>query len=144
MDLRTPFLGYVIALISSTNLVADQPESIPATSIAISPSGHFISYQGRPLLLLGDSGTQCVVQNLNIDHRKWLDECAARGIRAVHIWSFVAARQKQDGSVTEPRWGYVYPDITPWQRVPSGPLALDQKLPSEVRPSRRLGQRTRE
>lgn len=127
MDLRTPFLGYAIALISSTNLVADQPESIPTTSIAISPSGHFISYQGHPLLLLGDSGTQCVVQNLNIDHRKWLDECATRGIRAVHIWSFVAARQKQDGSVTEPRWGYVYPDTTPWQRMPSGPLAFDQK-----------------
>ncbi|MGQ9652208.1 MAG: putative collagen-binding domain-containing protein, partial [Phycisphaerae bacterium] len=71
-------------------------------------------------------GTQCVMQNTNIDHRAWIDDCAARGIRAVHIWSFVAPRQKQDGSVVESRYGYVYPGITPWARRTSGPDATDQ------------------
>ena len=106
---------------------ASDPETRSTNAIAISPSGHYVTYRGRPLLLLGDSGTQCVTQNLNVDHRQWLDECAARGIRAVHIWSFVATRQQQDASVTEPRWGYVYPDVTPWRRRTSGTPAYDQK-----------------
>jgi hypothetical protein len=107
--------------------IAAGPQSAPKIEIAISPSGHFISYRGRPILLLGDSGTHCGLQNLNFNYRNWLDACASRGLRAVHIWSFVAARQKQDGSVTEPRWGYLYPDASPWRRMTYGPSAYDQK-----------------
>ena len=91
-----------------------------------SPSGHYITYKGEPLLLVGDSGTQVVMQNTNINYRQWIDDCAARGIRAVHVWAFVAPRQKQDGSVIEARYGYVYPGITPWARKTSGADATDQ------------------
>ena len=76
--------------------------------------------------MIGESGTQCVMQDPNINYRDWIDDCAARGIRAVHIWSFIAPRQKQDGSVLEERYGYVYPGITPWARLTSGPNASDQ------------------
>jgi len=93
----------------------------------ISPGGHYVTYDGRTLILVGDSGTQCAAQNSNLDHREWIDDCHDRGIRAVHVWAFIAARQKQDGSVYEDRWGYVYPDITPWARHTSGPPAKDQK-----------------
>jgi len=95
--------------------------------LAVSPGGHYITYNGQTLMLIGDSGTQCAAQNSNLDHREWIDDCYDRGIRAVHVWAFIAARQKQDGSVIEDRWGYVYPDITPWARHTSGPLAKDQK-----------------
>lgn len=94
--------------------------------LAISPSGHYVTYKGKPIFFAGDSGTQCATQNSNLDHRQWIDDCAARGVRAIHVWSFLAARQKQDGSVIEDRWGYVYPCVTPWARHTSGPLANDQ------------------
>jgi len=98
-----------------------------AGTLSTSPSGHYVTYNGQNIMLIGDSGTQCPAQNSNLDHREWIDDCYDRGIRAVHVWAFIAARQKQDLSVIEDRWGYLYPDITPWARNTSGPLALDQK-----------------
>lgn len=95
--------------------------------IGVSPSGHYITYRGEVLMLVGDSGTQCATQNSNLDHRQWIDDCASRGIRAIHVWSFVPVRQKQDGSQIEDRWGYVIPDVMPWAREDSGPLAYDQR-----------------
>lgn len=109
-----------------TTVSDDATLTVSDACLAVSPSGHYITYQGRPVLLAGDSGTQCATQNSNLDHRQWIDDCAARGIRSVHVWSFMGARQKQDGSVIEDRWGYVYPCITPWPRRTSGPLANDQ------------------
>lgn len=94
--------------------------------LGASASGHYVEYGGQTLMLVGDSGTQCATQNINFDYRAWIDDCAARGIRMVHVWSFMAPRQKQDGSVIEERWGYVYPGITPWARQTSGTAANDQ------------------
>lgn len=91
-----------------------------------SPSGHYVRFRGEDLLLIGDSGTQCVLQNLNIDYRAWVDDCHEAGIRVVHVWALVAPRQKQDGSVIERRYGYVYPGATPWARREGGPPAADQ------------------
>jgi hypothetical protein len=93
--------------------------------ISASPSGHYVQYNGETLMLIGDSGTQCVTQNANLDYRAWIDDCAGRGIRMVHVWSFMAPRQTADGTVLEERWGYVYPGITPWARKSGGPLAAD-------------------
>jgi len=93
--------------------------------IALSPSGHYVRYEGQTLFLVGDSGTQCVLQNPNIDYREWIDDCREFGIRAIHLWSFLAPRQKRDGSVIERRYGYVYPGITPWARRKEGPPAND-------------------
>ena len=92
-----------------------------------SPSGHYITYGDETLMLIGESGTQCVPQNANLDYRAWIDDCHARGIRMVHLWSFAPVRQKQDGSEIEDRWGYGYPGLTPWVRHGSGPLAADQR-----------------
>lgn len=95
------------------------------TGIGVSRSGHFMTYRGAPLLVVGDSGTQCVMQNANIDYVRWVKDCAEAGLSAVHIWSFVAPRQRLDGTVVEPRYGYVYPCLTPWARGTSGPRAHD-------------------
>ncbi|MFQ5808665.1 MAG: putative collagen-binding domain-containing protein [Armatimonadota bacterium] len=106
------------------------PACLSATALAdltASPGGHYVRYDGKTIALVGDSGTQCVLQNLNIDYRQWIDDCHARGIPAVHIWSLVPPRQKQDGSVIEARYGYVYPGATPWlRRGPGGRQATDQ------------------
>ncbi len=79
----------------------------------------------RELVLVGDSGTQCVMQNVNIDYRRWIDESAEAGLNAIHIWAFMAPRQTPDAKVIEHRYGYVYPGITPWPRHSEGPLARD-------------------
>jgi len=96
-------------------------------NLGVGAGGHYVRYNGETLMLIGESGTQCAAQNSNLDHREWIDDCAMRGIRAIHIWSFVPVRQKQDGSQIEDRWGYVVPDVMPWARKTSGPLALDQR-----------------
>jgi len=127
-------LGHLLAgqgWLSSTKKGEKRPASpkqAPPSpvDIGVSPSGHYVTYKGETLMLVGESGTQCVPQNININYRQWIDDCAARGIRAVHVWSFVAARQKQDGSVMEDRYGYVYPLATPWARKTAGPNAADQ------------------
>ncbi len=93
--------------------------------ISPGPDGHLIRYGGRVLLLVGDSGTQCVMQNLNIDYRHWIDDCAEAGLNAIHVWSFVAPRQTRDGRVIERRYGYLYPGVTPWARRSGGPTAHD-------------------
>jgi hypothetical protein len=97
--------------------------------LAGSPGGHYVQYNGKAIALVGDSGTQCVLQNLNIDYRQWIDDCQARGIPAVHIWSLVPPRQKQDGSVIEARYGYVYPGATPWPRRGAGAALAADQLP---------------
>ncbi len=110
-----------------------------AADFRVSESGHYFIWQQRPLLMIGDSGTQCVLQNLNIDYRRWIDDCAERDIRAIHVWSFLAPRQiASEERVTpaarrlglsapslEERYGYFYPGATPWPRRSSGPLAVD-------------------
>ncbi|GMV98957.1 MAG: hypothetical protein AMXMBFR84_00970 [Candidatus Hydrogenedentota bacterium] len=111
------------ALLSTAMLVA---AACSASGLSVSPSGHYIVYKGRTLMLFGDSGTQCVTQNANLDYRAWVDDCHDRGIPMVHVWSFTPPRQLQDGSDIEDRWGYVYPGITPWARKNDGSQARDQ------------------
>lgn len=96
------------------------------SNIGISPSGHYITYNGEILHLIGDNATQCMLQNKNMNYRQWLDDCHARGIRSVHLWGFIGPRQKQDGSQIETRYGYVYPGVTPWARHTSGLKGTDQ------------------
>ena len=49
-----------------------------ADQISASSSGHYVQYSGKVIMLVGDSGTQCVMQNLNLDYRQWIDDCAKR------------------------------------------------------------------
>ena len=90
-----------------------------------SPSGHFFALRGEPRMLLGDSGTQVVLQNLNVDYRAWIDQLAEEGHAGAQLWAFVAPRQRLDGSEVEERYGYVYPGTIPWARSASGPPATD-------------------
>lgn len=89
------------------------------------PDGRLIRHNERLLVLVGDSGTHCVLQNLAIDYHAWIDDCTRAGLNAVHVWSFVAPRQTRDGMVIEDRYGYVYPGVTPWARRTGGPAARD-------------------
>ncbi|MCB0365677.1 MAG: hypothetical protein H6624_03805 [Bdellovibrionaceae bacterium] len=115
------FLALVIPSLSLSYF----PEAM-AQDLKISPSGHYFTYKGKTVALIGDSGTQVVMQNANVDHKAWINDNANRGVNSIHVWSFVAPRQKQDGSRVETRYNYVYPGVTPWARNTSGSRATDQ------------------
>lgn len=117
----------ILGAFLSVCLIAQGTGSDGHNALGISRSGHYITYKGEVLMLIGDSGTQCASQNGSLDHRQWIDDCARRGIRAIHLWSFVPVRQKQDGSQIEERWGYVISDVMPWARRTSGLPAHDQR-----------------
>jgi hypothetical protein len=80
-------------------------------------NSHYFTYNNTPVMLLGDSGTQSVMQNGNIDYQDWINEFESKGIKSAMVWAWVAPRQKVDGSVVESRYGYVVPEVMPWQRT---------------------------
>ena len=109
-----------------------------AVSVALATSGcreapavlepgpeHYPQIGGQRELVLGVSATQAPLQNLDFDLDAWLDEVQAAGLDHVLVWSFMAIRQKQDGSVVDPRWGSVRPDLGPWARPEGESLAHD-------------------
>ncbi|GMV93124.1 MAG: hypothetical protein AMXMBFR82_29020 [Candidatus Hydrogenedentota bacterium] len=97
----------------------------PSADLGHTDSNRYLTFHGEGVVLVGDSGTQCVMQNTNLDYRRWIEDCADAGLSVVHIWSFVVPRQQLDGSDVEDRYGYVYPGITPWARKIDGPRAKD-------------------
>ncbi|KPK34114.1 MAG: hypothetical protein AMK70_08530 [Nitrospira bacterium SG8_35_1] len=83
-------------------------------------NGHFFEYNGKPIILIGDSATQSVMQNLNVNYKAWLDALAANQVNAALIWAWMAVPQTVDGLLVDRRYGYVVPDITPWVRSGKG------------------------
>lgn len=133
MEARARFIGVIVGAavmllgVHEATWCARGVASRSGKALRVSAGEHYFSYNGKTVMLVGDSGTQCVMQNLNIDYRQWIDDLAARGVNAAHIWALVPPRQKQGGgSVIEARYGYVYPGATPWRRRTSGPSATDQ------------------
>jgi hypothetical protein len=118
-------LAMFVAVFDSTRY-AEGSVKQSGDGLRVSSSGHYFTYNGKTVMLVGDSGTQCVMQNLKINYRQWIDDLAAKRVNAAHIWAVVAPRQEQDGSVVEARYGYVYPGTTPWRRRTTGPNATDQ------------------
>ncbi len=121
----TAVLLSAVAAAATGERPSAEATSGPTDRVRVSPSGHYFTYTGRTRLLLCDSGTQCVMQNLNVDYRAWVKQCAADGHPGVHIWAFVPPRQKLDGAHLERRWGYRYRGATPWRRKAAGPKAYD-------------------
>ena len=115
--LSTPLLWLAALMVAGVDAAVGQ--------VRAGPDGRLIRHADRLLVLIGDSGTHCAMQNSNIDHRRWIDDCAAAGLNAVHIWSFVAPRQNHDRGAIENRYGYFYPGITPWPRRSGGSAAHD-------------------
>ena len=87
----------VLMFISSLTVADVRPDaalSAPADraddQLGISAGGHYFKYQGKVMMMIGDSGTQCVPQNLNLDYRAWIDDLSDRGIKGVHVWAIQA------------------------------------------------------
>jgi hypothetical protein len=85
-----------------------------------------------PFVLIGDNGTQSILQNDRVDYRAWIDNLRKNEIKVGMVWGFMAIRQKVDGSLIDERYGYVVPDICPWARTGSG-VAFDGRPKYELR-----------
>ena len=76
-------------------------------------AGHYLSWHGHPILLVGDSVTQGWMEcGTNFDQRAYVDALAARGINLLMLWAFKgtdAQHQRQDR-----RLGYDAPELWPW------------------------------
>ncbi|MBI4100118.1 PQQ-binding-like beta-propeller repeat protein [Candidatus Microgenomates bacterium] len=90
-----------------------------STDLALFNS-HYFTYNGSPVMFLGDSATQSVMQNANIDYNAWINELASKGVKGAMVWLWMAPRQKLDGTLTESRYGYVVPAVIPWARTGTG------------------------
>ncbi len=119
MESRETTVALVLIVLLSMAPLAARGE------VTVAAGGRLIRHAEQSLVLVGDSGTQCVMQDLNIDYRHWIDDCAQAGLNAIHVWSFMAPRQTTDGKVVEARYGYVFPGATPWARHRDGPTAHD-------------------
>ena len=79
--------------------------------------GHWVCWDGNPILLIGDSVTQGWMElGKNFKQEEYIDALASRGINLLMIWSYIgtdAHRQKED-----PRIGYDAQEIWPWQGSP--------------------------
>jgi len=84
--------------------------------VVISPDGRTFTYRGEARLLVGESATQSVLQNANLDLLVWLDELERRGVRAALVWLFMPARQVPSQGQFDPRYGYAIPVLMPWPR----------------------------
>ena len=95
-----------------------QPAGV--TDIASGPgAGHHLEYEGRPVLLIGDSVTQGWAESgPDFDGAAWIRALSSRGIRALHLWAFIAPQAGEDE-----RLGYDAPEVLPWART--GPNRWD-------------------
>jgi hypothetical protein len=79
--------------------------------------GHYLSWNGKPLLFVGDSATQGWMEcGTHFDQKPYVDALASRGIHLLMIWTFIgtnASTQKEDG-----RLGYDAPEMWPWMGSP--------------------------
>lgn len=76
--------------------------------------GAWLTVDGRPTLLVGDSVTQGWMElGTDFDQLAYLDALAADGLNAVLIWSFIGAGDPTD----DERIGYHPPTLWPWVRA---------------------------
>ena len=80
-------------------------------------AGHYLVWQGKPVLLLGDSVTQGWMEcGTNFEQTAYVDALAARGLNLLMLWAFKgtnAESQRQDR-----RLGYDAPELWPWVGSP--------------------------
>jgi hypothetical protein len=82
-----------------------------------SQPGHYVTWNGKPQLLIGDSVTQGWMElGENFHQRAYVDALAARGINLLMLWAFKgtnAELQLQDARI-----GYDALELWPWAGSP--------------------------
>jgi len=82
-----------------------------------SQPGHYLEWNGTPMLLVGDSVTQGWMESgTNFDQEGYVDALASRGINVLMIWSYMGTSSTIQGD--DVRIGYDAPEIWPWVGSP--------------------------
>jgi hypothetical protein len=80
-------------------------------------AGHYLVWNGKPRLLIGDSVTQGWMEcGTHFDQTAYVDALAARGINLLLLWAYKgtnAAVQRTDARI-----GYDAPELWPWMGSP--------------------------
>ncbi|MHB8864591.1 MAG: putative collagen-binding domain-containing protein [Pirellulaceae bacterium] len=82
-----------------------------------SQAGHYMVWNDRPILPVGDSVTQGWMEcGTDFDQRAYVDALAARGLNLLMLWAFKGTNgklQQEDGRI-----GYDAPELWPWAGSP--------------------------
>lgn len=126
------FLIFIV--VPSANSVASDKVGI---FISGAQPGHYLQWNGKPVLLIGDSVTQGWMETgFNFDQKAYVDALASRGINLLMIWSYIgtnASYQRNDKRIA-----YNAPEIWPWVGSP------DQKTFNLLRFNRKYFDRLKE
>lgn len=80
-------------------------------------AGHCLTWQGHPVMLVGDSVTQGWMEcGTNFNQRAYVDALASRGINLLMIWAFKGTNGKHQNE--DHRLGYDAPELWPWAGSP--------------------------
>ena len=95
--------------------------SAAADRIQVLPSserpGHYLTWKGKPRLLIGDSVTQGWMESgENFDQQAYIDALAARGVNLLMLWAFKGTNP--DLQRADARLGYDAPELQPWVGSP--------------------------
>jgi len=89
-------------------------------------AGHHLSFDGKPIFLIGDSITQGWSEmGEAFDQEAYVRALASRKIRALHLWAFIAPQAGDDERI-----GFDAPEVLPWASV--GPGRWDLLRPNEA------------
>ena len=79
--------------------------------------GHYLTWNGKPRLLIGDSVTQGWMESgENFDQRAYVDALAERGINLLMLWAFKGTNAELQRA--DARIGYDAPELWPWAGSP--------------------------
>jgi hypothetical protein len=79
--------------------------------------GHYLTWKGKPRLLIGDSVTQGWMESgENFDQRAYVDALAARGINLLMLWAFKGTNVELQRA--DARIAYDAPELWPWAGSP--------------------------
>lgn len=107
--------GCLAGLVLSGFLLATSAVAAPKISLyqGGTQSGHYLTWNGKPVLLIGDSVTQGWMEGgSNFNQTAYVDALASRGLNLLLLWSFIgtdAAQQQGDARI-----GYDAPELWPW------------------------------
>jgi hypothetical protein len=80
-------------------------------------AGHYFEYNGKPLMLVGDSVTQGWMESgTAFNQNAYVDALASRGINLLMLWAYIGTSASQQQG--DERIGYNAPEIWPWVGSP--------------------------
>jgi hypothetical protein len=120
----SPIVVILAIVLLSTDVRAKERVKVMTTG---EQSGHYLVWDGKPILPIGDSTTQGWMESgVNFNQEGYLDALSSQGINVAMIWSYIATDNLKQ--IADARIGYDAPEILPWQGLTQGNTTNLQQL----------------